>query len=206
MATSLLALYWRNLTGDYVVLAVFLVLVVMSIVSWTLFFYKLIQLGSVSRKEREFHTMIESGAPVRSILARRDHRLEVPFNVLLRFLIEEGVDSKDVVESSLLIARTFMERGLSLIATISTAAPFVGLLGTVWGIMKSFHSIGLQQEASLSVVAPGISEALVNTALGLFVAIPAVFFYNLLSRKVEVISDRFEAYAKVFMGRKKDER
>lgn len=201
MASSVLILFFKSALGDYVVLAVLGVLLVMSVLSWALFFYKLIQLSSVAKRERSFYVLIESGAPFKSIFAKRLSREDVPFDVFLKLLLEESAVSTSAVDSAALVARTSLERGLGVIASITSTAPFVGLFGTVWGIMKAFHLIGLKGEASLAVVAPGISEALVNTALGLFVAIPAVFFYNYLSRRVDTIIDRFRAYGNLFVER-----
>lgn len=107
----------------------------------------------------------------------------MPFDVLLRIVLDEEQFSVSVVESASLVARSYLERGLGIVASISSTAPFVGLFGTVWGIMKAFHMIGLQQEASLAVVAPGISEALVNTALGLFCSYSGCIFLQLSFEK-----------------------
>ena len=94
---------------------------------------------------------------------------------------------------------TGLERYLSLLATIGATAPFIGLFGTVWGIMNSFQSIAVTRETSLAVVAPGIAEALFATAFGLFVAIPAVIFYNWLSGEVARYAARLDIFAKEFL-------
>ncbi len=202
MASSLLLLYLKTAFSDYMVLSVLVLLLFMSVLSWALFFYKLIQFKSVSSKEKRIHTLVEDEVPLKTLLSKRYGGDEVPFSVLLK-IISEDINklSKSCVESAELIAQTKLERGLGILATIGSTAPFVGLFGTVWGIMKAFHMIGLQGSASLAVVAPGISEALVNTALGLFVAIPAVFFYNFLSRRLDAIMSRFKAYAYLFVER-----
>jgi biopolymer transport protein TolQ len=88
--------------------------------------------------------------------------------------------------------------GLTVLATVGATAPFIGLFGTVWGIKHAFEEIALQQNTSLAVVAPGIAEALVATALGLFAAIPAVIFYNKLSSDAERITSEYEAFADEF--------
>lgn len=88
-----------------------------------------------------------------------------------------------------------MSRSLSFLATTGSSAPFIGLFGTVWGIMASFHDIGVRGSASLAVVAPGISEALVATAAGLAVAIPAVIFYNYYSSKVEDVDSEIQNFS-----------
>ena len=91
-----------------------------------------------------------------------------------------------------------LQKGLPVLATVGSTAPFVGLFGTVWGIMNSFRGLATVNQASLAVVAPGISEALVATAIGLFAAIPAVIAYNRYSAQVEVILNRFEAFTDEF--------
>ncbi|MBN1142713.1 MAG: protein TolQ [Deltaproteobacteria bacterium] len=93
-----------------------------------------------------------------------------------------------------------LERFLPFLATTGSTAPFIGLFGTVWGIMDSFHSIGQSGSASLAVVAPGISEALVATAIGLVAAIPAVVGYNHFSHKVDVLSGEMDNFSQEFLN------
>jgi biopolymer transport protein TolQ len=94
-----------------------------------------------------------------------------------------------------------LERGLGLLATTASVTPFIGLLGTVWGIMEAFRSIGLTGTANLATVAPGIAEALVNTAAGLFAAIPAVLGYNHFLSRMRRMSSRMDNFASEFMSR-----
>ncbi len=94
---------------------------------------------------------------------------------------------------------TRLERAITFLATTGSTAPFIGLFGTVWGIMDAFHGIGIRGSASLAVVAPGISEALVATAAGLAAAIPAVVAYNHFVRKIRVISNEMEAFSSEFL-------
>ena len=91
-----------------------------------------------------------------------------------------------------------LETHLPFLATVGSTSPYVGLFGTVWGIMNSFRGLATANQVSLAVVAPGISEALVATAIGLFAAIPAVIAYNRYSAQVEVIMNRFEAFTEEF--------
>jgi len=97
-------------------------------------------------------------------------------------------------------ARTMddLENHLSFLATVGSTSPYVGLFGTVWGIMSAFHSLGQVQQATIAMVAPGISEALVATAMGLFTAIPAVIAYNYFANKVEKIQNRLETFQEEF--------
>ncbi len=93
-----------------------------------------------------------------------------------------------------------MEEQLNLLATIGTAAPYIGLFGTVWGIIHAFHALGQVKHATLALVAPGISEALIATAMGLFVAIPAVIFYNRLSERLNEIDQNSHVFIEEFSG------
>lgn len=93
-----------------------------------------------------------------------------------------------------------IENGLSLLATIGSTSPYVGLFGTVWGIMTAFIAIGNVKQASLATVAPGIAEALIATAMGLFAAIPAVVAYNFFTRSVERTENRFHTFAEEMIG------
>ncbi len=94
-----------------------------------------------------------------------------------------------------------LHRSLSFLATTANTAPFIGLFGTVWGIMNSFHSIGLSKSASLATVAPGISEALVATAIGLAVAVPATIGYNLFMGKLSQIDTLLTSFTSFFLNR-----
>jgi biopolymer transport protein TolQ len=117
---------------------------------------------------------------------------------------ETHVGDIESVERSLSRARTTavteMESKVPFLATTASAAPFIGLFGTVWGIMNSFRSIGAKGAANLTTVAPGIAEALVATAIGLVAAIPAVMAYNYLSRRIRVISAEMETFANDFLN------
>ena len=93
---------------------------------------------------------------------------------------------------------TRLFRGLSFLATVGSTAPFIGLFGTVWGIKTAFEGIAMSQDTSLAVVAPGIAEALLATALGLLAAIPAVVFYNKLSGDAERVTGNWEAFSDEF--------
>jgi biopolymer transport protein TolQ len=117
---------------------------------------------------------------------------------------ESGLGDIESVERALSRARTMaiteMENKVPFLATTASAAPFIGLFGTVWGIMNSFRNIGAKGAANLATVAPGIAEALVATAIGLVAAIPAVMGYNYLSRKIRVISAEMETFTNDFLN------
>jgi biopolymer transport protein TolQ len=110
------------------------------------------------------------------------------------FLQNQFTMAADTMESSLVALMTPFTYGIFLLAMISSIAPFLGLLGTVWGIMNSFYEIGNQGSASLPVVAPGIAEALITTIVGLAVAIPALFFYNYFNNRSEQMEVEMEEF------------
>lgn len=116
-------------------------------------------------------------------------------------LILENVDR--AIQGGIISKRKRLQRMLPFLATTGSMAPFIGLFGTVWGIMTSFQDIGLKGSASLAVVAPGISEALVATAMGLAAAIPAVMAYNHFSNKIQVIADDMLQFSSDFLNRLK---
>ena len=117
---------------------------------------------------------------------------------------ESGLGDIESLERALARARTMavteMENKVPFLATTASAAPFIGLFGTVWGIMNSFRNIGAKGAANLATVAPGIAEALVATAIGLVAAIPAVMGYNYLSRRIRVISAEMETFTNDFLN------
>ena len=200
------------LRADGIVRFVLILLVFMSILSWAIIVDRallLFRLNRVAdRSEAEFH---KTRVPRQVELDQQD----VPDHLI--FLAEEAMREWQKTTSAKTsnnmaaltrvervltaeIQRTLsgLERYLSLLATIGATAPFIGLFGTVWGIMNSFQSIAVTRETSLAVVAPGIAEALFATAFGLFVAIPAVVFYNWLSGEVGRYSSRLDIFANEF--------
>jgi biopolymer transport protein TolQ len=118
--------------------------------------------------------------------------------------LESEMGDIESIERALARARTMatmeMENKVPFLATTASAAPFIGLFGTVWGIMNSFRNIGAKGAANLATVAPGIAEALVATAIGLVAAIPAVMGYNYLSRRIRVISAEMETFTNDFLN------
>ncbi|MBD3421921.1 MAG: hypothetical protein GF398_17560 [Chitinivibrionales bacterium] len=121
------------------------------------------------------------------------------------YLQNQFAIASEHLESLLISLCARLDHGLFLLAIISSVAPFIGLLGTVWGIMNSFFEIGNQGSASLPVVAPGIAEALITTIIGLAVAIPSVFFYNYLNHRAERIEDELYDFKELLFARMKRE-
>jgi biopolymer transport protein TolQ len=188
------------LRADWVVKAVMGILIIMSVASWAVAIDKWLSLRAARGKAKHFEESFWSGRSIDSLADEFARRPRDPFSRVFAAALREwkGVRSGERVakaagaEASRELNR--MEGGLGLLATISSAAPFVGLFGTVWGIMNAFRSIAASQNTNLAVVAPGIAEALFATALGLLAAIPAVVFYNALSANLAGYAARLEAF------------
>ncbi|HIO53931.1 MAG TPA: protein TolQ, partial [Chromatiales bacterium] len=162
-----------------------------------------------------FETEFWSGGDINKIYARvsngknRAHGLEnifsSGFSEFVRLRKQSGIEPMAVVEGAQRTMRValsreldYLENHLSFLATVGSTSPYIGLFGTVWGIMNSFRSLGSVQQATLAIVAPGIAEALVATAMGLFAAIPAVIAYNRFAHDSERLGNRYEAFMEEF--------
>ena len=185
---------------------VIFILLIFSLISWTIIFYKWRQLNSAERDGAKFLRIAKDADSFKRLTAIYTDKPESPFYKLLLIAYKELTsrhrenanlaDSLPAIENILQVTTAQesekLERRLSFLATTANTAPFIGLFGTVWGIIDSFREIGLRGTTSLSVVAPGISEALIATALGLVAAIPAVVFYNMLINKLRRVSSKME--------------
>jgi biopolymer transport protein TolQ len=191
---SLLSLFLR---ADFIVKSVIIILIISSVYSWTIIIGKLIKINRLKQLDKEFDEIFWSGNSFEDLYETFNHNQNDSKTKIFCSAIEEWrksnreVSTLDLNELNSLKERmsrsmqvTFnkeseiIEKNLTFLATAGSTAPFIGLFGTVWGIMNSFKSIAIAQNTNLSVVAPGIAEALFATALGLFVAIPAVVAYN----------------------------
>lgn len=180
------------LQAGYVVKAVLLILMFFSIVSWAIIFYKYRYLSKASKETDMFLRTYNAGRDIKGLLSVAKTLNLSPFANIFKYTFTEEV--RDRAEIKRLLRRyealesAKLEKYLSFLATTGSTTPFVGLFGTVWGIMNAFRGIGAAGSASLAVVAPGIAEALITTAAGLAAAIPAVIAYNYyLSRARQAI-------------------
>jgi biopolymer transport protein ExbB len=209
------------LSADPLVKAVLLGLAFASVVTWTVWLAKTIELLAANRRARRGLAALASARH----LAEAAQRLGKVGGAVGQFvnaavtelrLSEDGMEREGVKER--LVSRLqrieanrgrAMMRGTGVLATIGATAPFVGLFGTVWGIMTSFQAIAASKNTSLAVVAPGIAEALFATAIGLIAAIPATIFYNKFTSEVNRQAQRLEGFADEFsaiLSRQIDER
>ena len=194
---SLLSLFLR---ADLVVKSVIIILIVSSIWSWAIIASKIVTYRRLKQLENEFDEIFWLGNSFDDLYETFNHNLNDPKSKIFCSAMDEWKKSKkkrtqmnsnyinslkERMTRSMLVTfnkeSELIEKNLTFLATAGSTAPFVGLFGTVWGIMNSFQSIAIAQNTNLAVVAPGIAEALFATALGLFVAIPAVVAYNKIS-------------------------
>ena len=181
-----LSVWGMFVQADRVVQAVMVGLVFASVITWTVFLAKTFELAAAGRRQRRILTAVDgapslAGAPDDALVRAAQAELAVSAQTD-RDGIKERVASR--LERLEAAAGRRMLKGTGLLATIGATSPFVGLFGTVWGIMNSFIGISKAQTTNLAVVAPGIAEALLATALGLAAAIPAVVIYNHFSRRI----------------------
>jgi biopolymer transport protein TolQ len=215
------------LRADIIVKAVMTLLLLASLWSWTIIFNKWVTLSNLRRKARRFEKLFWSGQSLDELYqqyaARNDHPLSAMFIAGLREwrrAFEAGApresmlggvkDRIDKAMSVTILRETDgVEKNLGILATIGSVSPFVGLFGTVWGIMNSFSAIAARHDTTLAVVAPGIAEALFATAMGLLAAIPAVIFYNRFVADIGRYVNQLDAFADEFsaiLSRQLDEK
>jgi biopolymer transport protein TolQ len=222
---SILGLFMQ---ADIIVKVVMLILLCASFWSWAVIFDKLMRLRRLRREAQNFEESFWSGGSLDDLYDRVGNRPVDPMSAIFAAAMREWRRSaaKGLVNSATLrtslqdrIERVMsvtlgremerLERFMAYLATVGSTAPFVGLFGTVWGIMNSFQSIAAAKNTSLAVVAPGIAEALFATALGLVAAIPAVVAYNKLSTDFGRYAGRLEAFSSEFsaiLSRQLDEK
>jgi len=221
---SIIALILR---ADIIVKIVMIILVASSIWSWAIIIDKARRLRMVARKATQFEETFWSGGSLDDLYDRIGAKADHPMAVLFASAMREWrrSDTKGLNRAGLSasvrdrvaqvmrlnISREMdgLERYLGVLATVGSTAPFIGLLGTVWGIMNSFQAIAASKNTSLAVVAPGIAEALFATALGLVAAIPAVVAYNKFSTDLGRFGNRLEGFSSEFtaiLSRQLDER
>ncbi len=203
------------LGASLLVKLVMLVLLLASLASWTLIFVKRRELRASKREARDFENQFQSADDLTALFNRVSAKradldglekiFESGFKEYARLRMRDRIDQSMVLEGTQRAMRITMarhienlEENLPTLATVGSVSPYIGLFGTVWGIMNSFQALGNVHQATLAMVAPGISEALVATAMGLFAAIPAVIAYNRFSSEIERLYTRYEIFLDEF--------
>lgn len=204
------------LHASWPVLIVMLLLLLASVMSWFVIFRKMGVFSRAGREADEFEARFWSGTEITALYRAATDRnrlvtgMEAIFEAGYREFSRlrqqhQNIDARGQLESAQRAMRATLarevdrlEHNLELLANVGSTAPYVGLVGTVFGIMVSFHGLANNKQATIASVAPGISEALIATAMGLFAAIPAVWAYNRFATRVERLSVRYESFAEEF--------
>lgn len=202
------------LHASLVVQLVMGLLLLLSFMSWWYIFSKLFTIGSIRRNTEEFENDFWSGADLNGLFekVRRDNGgqgmariFHAGFAEFLKLRQKAGMELSDIMEGTRRAMRAACQRELdhldshtSFLASVGSVSPYVGLFGTVWGIMHAFRGLANVGQATLASVAPGIAEALVATAIGLFAAIPAVVAYNRFAHDTDKLANRFDTFIEEF--------
>ena len=203
---SLISLFFR---ADIVVKSVIIILIVCSIYSWAVIIEKFRLFKKINKSSEEFENKFWNSKSAETFYNSLPANIEDPMGIVFQDAMESLLKKKSKNNLSERMT-TFLEvgierqmskidKGFTFLATVGSTAPFIGLFGTVWGIMNSFQSIAISRNTSLAIVAPGIAEALFATALGLLAAIPAVVAYNKFNTDSKKYSQKLENFSKRFL-------
>ena len=204
---SIIKLFIR---ADIIVKSVILLLIASSIYSWAIIFEKIKLFKKINRTTEDFESKFWKSKSAESFYNNLPSGIEDPmanvFKNSMQFLLKTRRSSninekmERMLEINIERQMEIIDKKYTFLATVGSTAPFIGLFGTVWGIMNSFQSIAISRNTSLAIVAPGIAEALFATALGLLAAIPAVVAFNKFSSDSQKYSKRLENFAKRFIS------
>nr|VFJ99828.1 MAG: Cell division and transport-associated protein TolQ [Candidatus Kentron sp. LFY] len=211
-----LSLFSLVVDASFLVQVVMLALFVVSLISWTVIFRKRTVMRKAHAAADDFDAQFWSGEDLIVLYRQLDAR-DNPIGMERIFLSgfrefaklrrQTDIELKEILEASQRAMRVSLNREidtlethLPFLATTGSTSPYVGLFGTVWGIMNSFRALGNANQATLSMVAPGIAEALIATAMGLFAAIPAVVAYNYYANDIERLAVRYDTFSEEFLA------
>ena len=214
MLTTFFAADLLNILGQtgWVARGVLALLLLFSVISWAMIFQKLSLFGRIRRESDQFlrifratrgvanpQALVSAGSPFSNVYSAGYRELQSQVGAAAGSATPPKLKSLQAVTVNMQLASAEevrrAEKGMTWLATTGSVAPFIGLFGTVWGIIDAFSGLGSAGAASLRVVAPGISEALVTTAAGLFTAIPAVIFYNQFLGNIRDLAQRMDTFA-----------
>jgi biopolymer transport protein TolQ len=204
---SLWSLFIR---ADFIVKSVILMLIICSIYSWAIIIEKFRLFKKVNSESDEFEEKFWKSKSAENFYNSLPANLDNPMALLFKDSMQTLLKVKNksnlnermssMLEVNIEKQMVVLEKGFTFLATVGSTAPFIGLFGTVWGIMNSFQSIAISRNTSLAIVAPGIAEALFATALGLLAAIPAVVAYNKYNNDSKKYSQKLENFSKRFLS------
>ena len=204
---SLINLFLR---ADIIVKSVIIILIACSIYSWAIIIDKFKLFKKINNSSEEFEEKFWRSKSAETFYNSLPNKLDDPMASLFKESMQSLLKSKSksnlmermggMLEVGIEKQMSKIEKGFTFLATVGSTAPFIGLFGTVWGIMNSFQSIAISRNTSLAIVAPGIAEALFATALGLLAAIPAVIAYNRFNNESKKYSEKLESFSKRFIS------
>ena len=200
---SIISLFIR---ADFIIKSVIIILIVSSVYSWAIIFEKIRMFKKISKSTEEFENKFWKSKSAETFYNNLPDNFEDPMANVFRNSMEVMLKSKRTSNLNEKMSRMLeinleqqmekIEKSYTFLATVGSTAPFIGLFGTVWGIMNSFQSIAISRNTSLAIVAPGIAEALFATALGLLAAIPAVIAFNKFNSDSRKYSQKLENFSK----------
>ena len=203
---SLFSLFLR---ADIIVKSVILILIICSVYSWAVIFEKFKLFKKINKSSEEFEEKFWNSKSAETFYNSLPAKIQDPMALVFKDAMEGLLKKKSrtnlsermtaMLETGIEKQMNKIDKGFTFLATVGSTAPFIGLFGTVWGIMNSFQSIAISRNTSLAIVAPGIAEALFATALGLLAAIPAVIAYNKFNTESKKYSQKLENFSKRFL-------
>ena len=204
---SLMSLFLR---ADIVVKSVIIILIVCSIYSWAVIIEKFRLFKKINLSSEEFEEKFWNSKSAETFYNSLPANIQDPMALVFQNAMEDLLKKKSksnlsermsaLLENGIEKQMDKIDKGFTFLASVGSTAPFIGLFGTVWGIMNSFQSIAISRNTSLAIVAPGIAEALFATALGLLAAIPAVVDYNKFNSDSKKYTGRIENFSKIFIS------
>ena len=204
---SILSLFLR---ADIIVKSVIIILIAASIYSWAIIIEKIKLFRKINLSSEEFEAKFWKSKSAETFYNNLPTNIDDPMANLFKDTMQVVIKSRsktnlserlnNILEVNIEKQMNKIDKSYTFLATVGSTAPFIGLFGTVWGIMNSFQSIAISRNTSLAIVAPGIAEALFATALGLLAAIPAVIAYNKFNSDSKKYSQRLESFSKKFLS------
>ena len=203
---SIISLFLR---ADIIVKSVMIILIASSVYSWAIIFDKIRVFRKINKSAEEFEDKFWKSKSAETFYNNLPASVDDPMAQLFKTSMQTVIKSRSrsnlneklpgILEINIEKQMSAIDKNYTFLATVGSTAPFIGLFGTVWGIMNSFQSIAISRNTSLAIVAPGIAEALFATALGLLAAIPAVVAYNKFSNDSKKFSQKLENFSKRFL-------
>jgi len=204
---SIIGLFLR---ADIIVKSVIIILIASSVYSWAIIFEKIMMFRKINKSAEEFEEKFWKSKSAETFYNSLPATIDDPMAKLFKSSMQTVMKSRSKSNLSERLTGTFevniekqmsvVDKNYTFLASVGSTAPFIGLFGTVWGIMNSFQSIAISRNTSLAIVAPGIAEALFATALGLLAAIPAVVAYNKFNNDSKKYSQKLENFSKRFIS------